>query len=95
MRVDWPANIRELLASEPDRILAARIGVARTTILRLRQRLGIRCHKRLSTTAALQGLIDAVEGSKYPKGLVLVQAIQAAKQTLKGTGADEPDRSVC
>ncbi len=95
MRVKWPENIRELLASEPDRTLGIRLGVARSTIFRLRQRLGIRCFKRPSITTVLQGLVDAVEGSKYPKDLVLVQAIQAAKLVLKGNESDERDRSVC
>lgn len=95
MRVDWPENIDELLATESDCSLSRRLGIARTTIMRRRHKLGIRCHKRLSVSDALQGLIDAVEGSKYPKPLVLVQAMQVAKQVLKGAGADEPDRSVC
>lgn len=95
MRKEWPENIRDLLASEPDRVLASRLGVARTTIFRLRQKLGIGCYKKTSVSEALSSLVDVIEGSKYPLSKALVQAIQIAKQSLQGARSDGPDRSVC
>lgn len=84
MRRDWPDDIKDRLGTMSDKDLAEQLGCARTTIFRLRQKLGVKCVQRLSVSQACQNLIDAVEASSIVKNRAVQSAIRSAKLAMKG-----------